>query len=61
MEEREVEDSRDEGSSEIGDGGQVTVSRIPDVPGMHVYIFKTSQPEGSYVGDLLSLFPFGLC
>ena len=47
---------RAEGSSEIGNGGQVAVSCIPDVHGMHVYIFKNSQLEGSYVGDLLSLF-----
>ena len=33
MEEREVEDSRDERSSEIGDGGQVAISLTPDVDG----------------------------
>ena len=49
-------DDRAEGPSEIGDEGQVAVSCIPDVNGMHVYIFKNSQLEDSYVGDLLSLF-----
>ena len=46
-------DDRAEGPSEIGDEGQVAVSCIPDVNGMHVYIFKNSQLEDSYVGDLL--------
>ena len=49
-------DDRAEGPSEIGDEGQVAVSCIPDVHGLHVYIFKNSQLEDSYVGDLLSLF-----
>ena len=47
-------DDRAEGPSEIGDEGQVAVSCIPDVHGMHVYIFKNSQLEDSYVGDLYS-------
>jgi hypothetical protein len=51
-----VGDDKAEGPSEIGDGGQVAVSCIPDVHGMHIYSFKNSQLEDSYVGDLLSLF-----
>ena len=29
------------------------LSLTPDVDGMHVHIFESSQLEGSYVGDLL--------
>ena len=46
-------DGRAEGSSAIGDGGQAATSLTPDVDGMHVCIFESSQIEGSYVGDLL--------
>ena len=44
-----------EGSSVIGDGGQAAMSLTPDVDGMHVHNFESSQLEGSYVGDLLYL------
>ena len=53
MEEREVEDSRDEGSSEIGDGGQVTISLLPHTDGTYFHIFESLQLEVSYRGDLL--------
>ena len=46
-------DGRGEGSSAIGDGGQAAMSLTPDVDGMHICIFESSQLEGSYVGDLL--------
>ena len=49
-------DGRAEGSSEVGDGGQAAISLMPDVDGMHVRIFRSSQLEGSYVGDLLYFF-----
>ena len=49
----EVGDGRAEGSSEIGDGGQVATSLTPDVDGTHVCIFEGSQLEGSYVRDFL--------
>ena len=45
-------DGRAAGSSAIGDGGQAAISLTPDVDGMHVHIFESSQLEGSYVGDL---------
>ena len=47
-------DSRAEGSSAIGEGGQATISLMPDVDGTHVHIFECFQLEGSYVGDLLN-------
>ena len=46
-------DHRAEGSSAKGDGGQAAISLMPDVDGMHVCIFESSQLQGSYVGDLL--------
>ena len=46
-------DGRAEGSSAIGDGGQAAISLMPDVDGMHIHIFESSQLEGLYVGDLL--------
>ena len=55
-------DSRAEGSSAIGEGGQAAISLAPDVddPGtgscwdqMYICLFESSQLEGSYVGDLL--------
>ena len=49
----DVGDGRAERSLAIGDGGQVAISLTPDVNGTHVRIFKSSQLEGSYVGDLL--------
>ena len=48
-------DGRTEGLSAIGDGGQAAISLTPDIDGMHVRIFESSQLEGSYVGDLLYL------
>ena len=48
----EVGDGRAEGSS-AGDGGPAAVSLMPDIDGMHVHIFESSQLEGSYVADLL--------
>ena len=50
-------DGRVKGSSAIGGGGQATVSLTPDVDGMHIRTFESSQLEGSYVGDLL----YGTC
>ena len=49
-------DGRAEGSSAIGDGGQVATSLTPDpdVDGIHIHIFERLQLEGSYVGDLLN-------
>ena len=49
-------DGRAEGSSAIGDGGQVATSLTPDpdVDRMHIHIFERLQLEGSYVGDLLN-------
>ena len=46
-------DGRAEGSSAIGDRGQVATSLMPDTDGTHVLIFESSQLEGSYVGNLL--------
>ena len=46
-------DSRAEGSSAIEDGGKAAISITPDIDAMHVHIFESLQPEGSYVGDLL--------
>ena len=37
----------------IGDGGQAAISLTPDVDGMQVLIFESSQLEGLYVGNLL--------
>ena len=46
-------DGRAEGLSAIGGGGQAAISLMPDVAGMQVHIFESSQLECSYVGDLL--------
>ena len=46
-------DGRAEGSSAVEDEGQTTVSLMPYANGTEVYIFESSQLEGSYVGDLL--------
>ena len=46
-------DGRMEGSSAVGDRMQVTVSLMPDIDGKHVFIFESSQLEGSHVGGLL--------
>lgn len=46
-------DGRAEGSSAVEDEGQTTVSLMPYANGTQVYIFESSQLEGSYVGDLL--------
>ena len=46
-------DGRAERWSAIGEGGQAAISLTPNVDGTHVRIFENSQPEGSYVGDLL--------
>ena len=53
-------DSRAEGSSAIGNGGQSAISLTPDVDGTHIRIFESSQLEGSYVGDLLYFLVFYL-
>ena len=42
----EVGDGRAEGLSAIGDGGQAAVSLMPDVDGIHVHSFVSSQLEG---------------
>ena len=47
-------DGRAEGLAATGDGGQAALSLTPDVDGMHVRIFESSQLEGSCVGDLLN-------
>ena len=43
---------RTEGLSERGDRGQDAISLMPNVDGMHIPIFESSQLEDSYVGDL---------
>ena len=48
-------DGRAEGSPAIGDGGQATISLMPDVDGTHVHISESSQLEGLCVGNLLYL------
>ena len=46
-------DGRAEGLSVVGDREKATISLMPDVDGMNVRIFESSQLEGLYVGDLL--------
>ena len=46
-------DGRAEGSSAIGDGMKAAISLRPDVDGMHICIFGSSQLEGLYAADLL--------
>ena len=46
-------DGRAEGSSAIGEGEQAAIALMPDVGGTHVYIFQSSELEGSYVEDFL--------
>ena len=46
-------DGRAERLSAIGDAGQAAISLMPDIDGMHVCIFESSQLEGLYVEDLL--------
>ena len=46
-------DGRADGLPAIG--GQASTSLVPDVDGMHVRTFKSSQLEGLYAGDLLYL------
>ena len=47
MEEREeVGDGSAEGSLAIGDGGQATVSLMPDIDGTYSCIFESSKLEG---------------
>ena len=48
-------DGRAEGSSAVGDGGQAAISLIPDISGMHVCLFESSQLEGFYIEDSLYL------
>ena len=48
-----VGDGRAEGSSTTGDRGPVANSLTPDMDGMFACIFKSSQLEGWYAGDLL--------
>ena len=43
-------DGRAEGSSAMGDRGQVAASLTPDADGTHIHIFESSQLEGSYIG-----------
>ena len=45
-------DGRAEGSSATGNGGQAAMSLTSDAGGTHVHVFKSSQLEGLYVGDL---------
>ena len=46
-------DGRAEELSAIEDRGQTAISLTPDLDGKCASIFKSSQLEGSYVGDLL--------
>ena len=48
-----MRDGRAEGSSAIEDGWQAVISFTPDVDGMHICIFESTQLEGSYVGHFL--------
>ena len=48
-----MRNGRAEGLSAIGDRGQTAVLLMPDIFGMLIYIFESSQLEGSYIGDLL--------
>ena len=50
-------DGRAEGLSAIGDGRKAAISLTPNVVGIHIHIFESSQFEGLYVGYLLH----GLC
>ena len=54
-EEEEVGDSRAEGPSARGDGGQTAASLTPDVGATHVCFFKSLQLEGSHVEDVEDL------
>ena len=42
-----MRDGRAEGSLAIGYGGQAAVSLTPDVDGMYICVFESSQLEGS--------------
>ena len=42
-----MEDGTAEGSSATGARRQAAVSLMPDVDGMHLHIFESSQLEGS--------------
>ena len=47
VEEREeVGDGSAEGSLAVGDGGQATVSLMPDIDGTYICIFESSKLEG---------------
>ena len=50
----EVGHGRAEASPATGDGGPAASELTPGMAAMHVPIFESSHPEGSYVGDLLS-------
>ena len=52
----ELGDGRAEGWSAIGDGGQAAISLTPDVDGMHLLLFESSQLDGSCIGELLYWF-----
>ena len=43
-------DGGPEGSSAIGDGGQASMSLLPDFAGTQVRIFESSKLEYLYVG-----------
>ena len=43
-------DGGPEGSSAIGDGGQASMSLLPDFAGTQVHIFESSKLEYLYVG-----------
>ena len=56
MEEGEdVGDGRAEELSAIGDGQPALTSLMPDVDGLHIRSFESSQLEGSCVGYLLCI------
>ena len=46
-------DGRAEGLSAIGDGRKAAISLTPNIVGIHIHIFESSQFEGLYVGYLL--------
>ena len=48
----ELGDNRGKEWSAIGNGGLAAIAFMPDVYGMHIHTFESSQLEGLYVRDL---------
>ena len=44
---KELGDGRTEGPPAIGDGEPAAVSLMPDVDGMHIYVFESLRLDGS--------------